>query len=127
MIFVNSFSSSPAYITKLHVGKSVFVQIYLLSNIIKIFVAVIGSLLIPNHDSNDRDNDNDNDDDDDDDDHDEDDDDSDDNNDDAVCKQAPKWGIGRKEKSASWANGVRYGGKKERKGACGHSLNATVL
>ena len=36
-------------------------------------------------------------------------------------------GIGRKGKSASRASGARYRGEKERKGACGHSLNAAVL
>ena len=41
MIFVNSFSSSPASITKLHVGKSIFVQIYLLSNITKSFLLLL--------------------------------------------------------------------------------------
>ena len=25
-----------------------------------------------------------------------------------TCEQDPKWGIGRKEKSASWASGKRY-------------------
>ena len=44
-----------------------------------------------------------------------------------ACEQAPKWGKGQKEKSASRANGAWYGGEKERKGACGHSLNAAVL
>ena len=43
------------------------------------------------------------------------------------CDQAPKWGVGGKEKSASRARGARYGGEKERKGACGHSLNAAFL
>ena len=44
-----------------------------------------------------------------------------------ACEQAPKWRIGRKEKSASRASGARYGGEKERKGTCGHSLNAAVM
>ena len=44
-----------------------------------------------------------------------------------ACEQAPKWGIGRKVKSASRASAALYGGDEERKGACGHSLNATVL
>ena len=26
-----------------------------------------------------------------------------------ACEQAPKWGIGRKEKSAGWASGAWYG------------------
>ena len=27
-----------------------------------------------------------------------------------ACEQAPKWGMGWKEKTASWASGARYGG-----------------
>ena len=44
-----------------------------------------------------------------------------------ACEQAPRWGIGRNEKLASGAIRASYGGKKERKGACGHSLNAAIL
>ena len=32
---------------------------------------------------------------------------------DVTCEQAPKWGIGRKEKLASRASGAQYGGEKE--------------
>ena len=48
-----------------------------------------------------------------------------------ACEQAPKWGLGRKEKSASGASparsgGERGGGGKRREGACGHSFDAAV-
>ena len=45
-----------------------------------------------------------------------------------ACEQAPMWGIGRNEgRNENSASRAWCGGEKERKGACGHSLNAAVL
>ena len=39
-----------------------------------------------------------------------------------ACKQAPNWGIGRRQKSSS----ERKGGEKEIEGACVHSFDAAA-